>query len=478
MLDAATTPSRASRPATPRVTADNSITITRRFDDSGEGAALVRVPRLIVAFECRRPLCPGLRLSLADVDEVRVGRGTARQWSRVGRQIAIAIPDVEMSRLHIRLERTGEGWTLHDLGSKNGTLVGGVRATRRALADRDLIEIGGSLLVYRDRPEAHGDLGDRDLAAEPAVPEVFRTVSLALERRAVDLVRIAPTGVPVLVVGETGTGKELVAQAVHSLSGRTGPFVPLNCGALPRTLVESELFGYRRGAFSGARDDRPGLARKADGGTLFLDEVAELPEESQVALLRLLQEGEVRPIGSSEVVRVNVRVVAATHQDLDARIGEGRFRRDLYGRLAGYEVAMPPLRDRPEDIGSLIAVLLRRLGVAEDGLSIQPRAASAFFTYSYPMNVRELEQALGAAVALASSSEIGLDHLPGAIRSAALAAHVQLGPEDAALRAALLDLLRRNRGNVSATARALDKAPVQIRRWCRRFRINPEEFRS
>ncbi|HKE13303.1 MAG TPA: sigma 54-interacting transcriptional regulator, partial [Kofleriaceae bacterium] len=324
----------------------------------------------------------------------------------------------------------------------------------------------------------HGDLGDRDLAAEPAVPEVFRTVSLALERRAVDLVRIAPTGVPVLVVGETGTGKELVAQAVHSLSGRTGPFVPLNCGALPRTLVESELFGYRRGAFSGARDDRPGLARKADGGTLFLDEVAELPEESQVALLRLLQEGEVRPIGSSEVVRVNVRVVAATHQDLDARIGEGRFRRDLYGRLAGYEVAMPPLRDRPEDIGSLIAVLLRRLGVAEDGLSIQPRAASAFFTYSYPMNVRELEQALGAAVALASSSEIGLDHLPGAIRSAALAAHVQLGPEDAALRAALLDLLRRNRGNVSATARALDKAPVQIRRWCRRFRINPEEFRS
>ncbi|HKE16610.1 MAG TPA: FHA domain-containing protein, partial [Kofleriaceae bacterium] len=129
------------------MTADNSITITRRFDDSGEGAALVRVPRLIVAFECRRPLCPGLRLSLADVDEVRVGRGTARQWSRVGRQIAIAIPDVEMSRLHIRLERTGEGWTLHDLGSKNGTLVGGVRATRRALADRDLIEIGGSLLV-------------------------------------------------------------------------------------------------------------------------------------------------------------------------------------------------------------------------------------------------------------------------------------------------------------------------------------------
>jgi transcriptional regulator with GAF, ATPase, and Fis domain len=254
--------------------------------------------------------------------------------------------------------------------------------------------------------------------------------------------------------------------------------VPVNCGALPRTLVESELFGYRRGAFSGAMDDRRGLARKADGGTLFLDEVAELPEESQVALLRLLQDGEVRPIGSSELVKVNVRVIAATHQDLAARIAEGRFRRDLYARLCGYEMVLPPLRERPEDIGSLIATLLRRLGVADPGFSVHPRAAFALFVYPYPMNVRELEQALGAAVALATDSEIGLRHLPQTIRTNAQSARKQLRPEEAALRAKLIELLRDNDGNISATARALDRAPVQIRRWCRRLGIQLAEFRN
>ncbi|HYU14502.1 MAG TPA: sigma 54-interacting transcriptional regulator [Candidatus Acidoferrum sp.] len=416
-------------------------------------------------------------MSLADVDEVIIGRGEERQWSRVNRQLTVAIPDVEISRLHVRLVRRGESWTLQDVGSKNGTLVGGIRTERCTLADRDIIEIGGSLFVYRDRADHDADPGDRDLAAESPIPDVFRTLSLDLERRAAELVRIAPTPVPVLIVGETGTGKELVAEAVHSLSQRRGAFVPVNCGALPRTLVESELFGYRRGAFSGAREDRMGLARKADGGTLFLDEVAELPEESQVALLRLLQEGEVRPIGSADLVKVDVRVIAATHQDLSSRIADGRFRRDLYGRVAGYEMAMPALRDRPEDIGSLIAVLLRRIGIDDPAFSLHPRAAFALFAYSYPMNVRELEQALRAAVALASDNQIGLQHLPQAMRGPQEAARAHLGPEDLALRAKLVEILRQTNGNISATARALDRAPVQIRRWCRRLGIYLAEFR-
>jgi transcriptional regulator with AAA-type ATPase domain len=453
-------------------------TITSRVEDEAEGG-FARAPRLIVAFECQRPLLPvGVRLSLSQVDEVLVGRGGERTWSRADRQLTIAVQDPEVSRLHVRLVRRGEDWTLRDCGSKNGTLVGGLRTTRCTLADGDLLQIGGTLLVYRDAAEGSGDLGDRDLAADDAVPDVLRTLSFQLERRAGELERVAPTRVPVLIVGETGTGKELIAQAVHARSARGGPFVPLNCGALPRTLVESELFGYRRGAFSEAREDRPGLARKAHGGTLFLDEVAELPEESQVALLRLLQEGEVRPIGSSELVKVDVRVIAATHQDIGARIAQGRFRSDLYGRLAGYEMAMPPLRDRPEDIGSLIAVLLRRLGVAEGALTVQPRAAAALFTHAYPMNVRELEQALAAAVALASDGSISLEHLPAPIRTSAREGQVQLGPEDAALRTELVDLLRQNRGNVSATARALDKAPIQIRRLCRKLRIDLGDFRG
>jgi DNA-binding NtrC family response regulator len=308
------------------------------------------------------------------------------------------------------------------------------------------------------------------------IPAVFRTLSLDLEREIDNLVRVARTDVSILVKGETGTGKELIAQAVHAISGRKGPFVPVNCGALPRTLIESELFGHREGAFSGARQGHIGLARKADGGTLFLDEVAELPEESQVALLRLLQEGEVRPVGSADTVKVNVRVIAATHRDLELRMAEGRFRADLLGRLRGYEMTLPPLRDRIEDIGSIIGTLLDRIAPDDKEVTFKPRAAFALFAYSYPMNVRELEQALRAAVALASGREIGLEHLPPDIRACAKVMH-KLRPEDVALRAHLIELFRQNRGNVNATARALSKYPVQIRRWCRTFGIDLAEFR-
>jgi transcriptional regulator with AAA-type ATPase domain len=452
----------------------STITMPR---DVPPGDAPARVPRIIVAFDCRRPLCPAVRLMLSDLDEVVIGRGPERRWSRSERRLVIALPDPEMSRLHVRLVRQGDTWTLRDPGSKNGTVVGRIRTSECDLEDGDLIELGHSLLVYRDGDGPTGDRGDRDLAADHAVPEVFRTLSLQLERRAVDLRRIAPTRVPVLVVGETGTGKELVARAIHEQSGREGPFVPVNCGALPRELVESELFGYRRGAFSGARDDRTGLARKADRGTLFLDEIAELREASQVALLRLLQEGEVRPIGSSELVRVDVRVIAATHQDLATRMDDGRFRRDLHGRLAGYQMVVPPLRDRIEDIGPLVALLLGRLGARDGQVTFQQGAAAALFGHAYPANVRELEQALGAAVALASNSPIGLEHLPQPIRSAAAPAPITLAPQDAALRTELIELFRQNGGNIRATARVLDKAPVQIRRWCQRLRIDPGEFR-
>jgi transcriptional regulator with GAF, ATPase, and Fis domain len=454
-------------------------TITRRSGGPVGEAQVAGAPRLVAAFECRRPLCPGLRLSLDQMDEVLIGRGTRREWARSNRQLVVSIPDPEMSRLHVRIVRAEDGWSLEDVGSKNGTMVDGVRIARCALADGYLVEMGGTLFVYRDRAERDGDPGDRDLGAEAAVPEVFRTLSPELERRAAEVTRIAPTPVSVLVLGETGTGKELVAEAIHAMSGRRGPFVPVNCGALPRTLIESELFGHRRGAFSGALEDRAGLARKADGGTLFLDEVAELSEESQVALLRLLQEGEVRPIGSTDFVRVSVRVIAATHQDLEGRIADGRFRRDLYARLAGYEMMMPPLRERPEDIGSIIATLLLRFGATDqdEGLCFQPKAAFALFSYPYPMNVRELEQALRAAVALASRGEICLEHLPPAIRARARPVPRRLAPEDAALRARLVELLRQNDGNIMATSRALEKAPVQIRRWCRRFGIDLTEFR-
>ncbi len=459
---------------------DLTQTVSRSDAGDGDGDGDGDGPRLVVALECRRPTTPGMRISLAAVDELVIGRGGQRAAVRAGRLVELTLGDHELSRRHARLRRIGGGWEVADLESKNGTIVNGEAAAHALLADGDVIEVGATLLVFRDGGGrgAGDDPGDRDLATPTATPLVFRTLALELERRIAGLTKIAASAVPVLVCGETGTGKELIARAVHELSGRLGGFVAINCGALPRTLVESELFGYKRGAFSGAKEDRDGLVRRAHGGTLFLDEIAELPEESQVALLRVLQEGEVRPIGAGEVVPVDVRVVAATHQDIGVRIAEGRFRQDLYARLNGFCIALPPLRDRLEDIGSMIAAILPRLADGGAQVSLHRQAARALLGYGYPLNVRELEQALRAAAVLADGREIRLEHLPEAIRGHVAASAAPLRPEDRALRERLIEILRDTRGNVTAAGRAMDKAPMQIRRWCRRFAIDLAGFRE
>ena len=476
-------------------TPDLTQTVSRTDDESGEDL-LVEAPRLIVAMVTKAPLTAAMRVALGEVDELVLGRGPRRAVVRAGLRAELALADQEMSRQHARLARVPGGWELHDLGSKNGTVVNGEATARVALVDGDVIEVGGTMLLFRDEAAGaagagvsgagaggFGALVDRDLAAEPAsTPAAFRTVSLVMERHATDLARIAPSGVPVLVRGETGTGKELIARAVHERSGRRGAFVAVNCGALPRTLIESELFGHRRGAFSGAHGDREGLVRRADGGTLFLDEIAELPADSQVALLRVLQEGEVRPVGAEDAIAVDVRVVSATHQDLAGRIHAGAFRQDLYARLAGFEVALPPLRERREDVGALVAAILPRVCEAPAQVSFHRAAARALLAHGYPLNVRELEQALRAAVVLAEGGEVKLEHLPEAMREAPAAtsalAAAALRPEDRALRERLIEVLRDSRGNVMAAARAMGKAPVQIRRWCRRLGIDVAAMRG
>src|SRR6185436_3747735 len=263
-----------------------------------------------------------------------VARGMPGRIERAGRTAVLLVGDFETSRRHLALRRAGAGWQVEDLGSRNGTLVNGERVERAELAHGDLIEAGGRVLWFAAGGPRARDQHDRDLEDAPVGPSVFQTLNRAFEERIQQVCRIAPSRVPVLVRGETGTGKELMARAIHDASGRPGAFVAINCGALPRSLIESELFGHRRGAFSGAGDDHDGLFRRAHCGTLFLDEIAELPAESQVALLRVLQEGEVRPVGASGPVKVDIRVVAATHQDIPARIASGSFREDLYARLA------------------------------------------------------------------------------------------------------------------------------------------------
>lgn len=226
----------------------------------------------------------------------------------------------------------------------------------------------------------------------------------------------AASDYPVLITGESGTGKELVARLLHERSERAkGPLVAVNCAAFPETLIEAELFGYRRGAFTGATHDREGRFRSADRGILFLDEVAEMPLPTQAKLLRVLQEGSFEPLGTNQSVRVDVRIVSATHRDLRARMADGLFREDLYYRLKVLDVKLPPLRARPGDIPLLVETFLRRISSKDRVHTLSPSALAALTAYPYPGNVRELEHALQQASVLAGEHEIEVHDLPSEI---------------------------------------------------------------
>src|ERR1700734_3770959 len=231
---------------------------------------------------------------------------------------------------------------------------------------------------------------------------------------------IAPQSSRVLITGESGTGKELVARAIHENSARAqAPFITINCGAFPETLLESELFGYMKGAFTGANENRQGLFQAAHGGTLFMDEIGNMSLTMQVKLYRVLQEGKVRPIGSTEESDVDVRVIAATNKDLEKEIAEERFREDLYYRLSVIPIHLPPLRERREDIPLLAREFLGRFAKSMskkiDG--IEPEAMRRLEVYDWPGNVRELENTIERAVALEAHERITVESLPDRIRS-------------------------------------------------------------
>ena len=244
--------------------------------------------------------------------------------------------------------------------------------------------------------------------------------SAAMERLFDMIRKIAPARTSVLLVGESGTGKELAARALHELSARSDrPFIAVNCGAIPEALLESELFGHVKGAFTGATADKQGLFEAAHGGTLFLDEVGELPQPMQVKLLRALQERRVKPVGGVAEREVDVRVVAATNRDLEAEVDRGTFRQDLFYRLNVIQIRMPPLRDRREDIPLLVEHFLRKFSAehARPITEIEPAAMSALTGYNFPGNVRELENLIERAVTLSSDGTVTVDTLPELKRS-------------------------------------------------------------
>jgi DNA-binding NtrC family response regulator len=254
--------------------------------------------------------------------------------------------------------------------------------------------------------------GERSQAGTKTAPIIGRSPAL---KRTLDRAEMfAQSEYPVLIYGESGTGKELVAKMLHEHSGRRrAPLVAVNCGAFPETLIEAELFGYKRGAFTGAFQDREGRFKAADHGTLFLDEVAEIPLPAQAKLLRVLQEGRFEPLGTNQSVQVNVRIISATHRDLRDRVRRGLFRDDLYYRLKVLGVEVPALRERRGDIALLVEYFLRRFRRGDGSTpAISAQAMAALTAYPFPGNVRELEHAIQHAGVLAQGADIGLSHLP------------------------------------------------------------------
>jgi len=300
-------------------------------------------------------------------------------------------------------------------------------------------------------------------ASAQAAPLIGESAPMQAVRALID--RIARTQAPVHIGGESGSGKELAARLIHLQGSRgDGPFIPVNCGAIPENLMESEFFGYRKGAFTGAAADREGFFQAANGGTLFLDEVAELPLPMQVKLLRSIQEKKVRRVGSTGEEAVDVRIISATHRSLGDEVTGGKFRQDLYYRLNVIEVKMPALREMREDIGLLAAAILRRQSVSTPGRAsrLSSAALERLTAYDFPGNVRELENVLERALALTTGEEIRAEDLQIApTRVGAAAAPATLSgrplPEqlDAVERQAILDALEQTRYNRTAAAKVL-----------------------
>ncbi len=321
----------------------------------------------------------------------------------------LRLSDPTVSREHVRIEPEVDRYRVKDLGSKSGTRVNGVAVESAVLEPGLRVELGSTTLVLEvmdteiAAPRTEGEEFEGMLGASAVMRELFGLVQ-----------RVAPLDLPVLLHGETGTGKEGLARALHNRgSTPNGPFVVVDCTLLSDlTHARSELFGHERGAFTGADKSREGAFVRADGGTLFLDEVGELPPELQAQLLRALQEGEIKALGSDGSRKVKVRVVCATHRNLPARVASGGFRQDLYYRLAAVVLEVPPLRDRIGDIEILAAKFLPK------NLELEPAARERLARHSWPGNVRELQFVLARATALAKGGvvrvgDLGLDSASG-----------------------------------------------------------------
>jgi DNA-binding NtrC family response regulator len=366
-----------------------------------------------------------------------------------------------MSKQHFLVTAKRTAIECADLGSTNGTFVNSEPIRSVALTNGSIVRAGDTLFVLT------AGTSRRDTEHQAT--------------------RCAATLFPILLQGETGTGKEVMARKIHSKSRRHGPFVPVNCATLSKELVAAEMFGHAKGAFSGATAARLGLFRAAEGGTLFLDEIGELPLELQSALLRVLEDRHVRPVGSDQEVPIDVRVICATHVDLRAAIREQRFRADLYARISHIVLTMPPLRQQRETILALASEF-------SHGAAFTANAAEALLLWDWPRNVRELRSVIEVAAQLGSDpGRIHLADLTAQMRALGNPLRVRsksrsLAPprpepetdqhELADRRAQLLEMLEVSTGNVSQVALQLGKPRAQVYRWAKALGIDVANFRK
>jgi transcriptional regulator with GAF, ATPase, and Fis domain len=330
---------------------------------------------------------------------VSVRGGAAQIGTAEGVDLRLADPTV--SRLHCEIRARADAVTVRDRGSTNGTHVGGVRLRDGDVPAGTLLRIGSTVI----RIETSDEPSFVELSPRQSFGELVGA-SVEMRRLYAVLERVAPTDATLLVEGETGTGKDVVARSLHAASRRaSGPFVPIDCGAIPESLIESELFGHVRGAFSGAVSDRRGVFEEADGGTLFLDEIGEMPLSLQPKLLRAIETRTIRRVGAAAARPVDVRLCAATNRDLARCVNEGSFREDLYYRLAVVEVTLPPLRARPEDVPLLAQHFYDRLAPGAGALPAD--FARMLAARSWPGNVRELRNFIERSVSLGFVSRPG-----------------------------------------------------------------------
>ncbi|GAC1634702.1 MAG: sigma-54 dependent transcriptional regulator [Candidatus Acidiferrum sp.] len=318
----------------------------------------------------------------------------------------------------------------------------------------------------------HGQPGfGKLIGLSPKMQRVYRMVE-----------KVAGHDYPVLVLGESGTGKELIARSLHLLGPRKdGPFAPVDCSSLVPTLIESELFGYVRGAFTGAVQSKQGLLEAANGGTLFLDEIGDMPTDLQARLLRALQEREIKPVGSTERRRINVRIVAATNRDLEAAIRTGTFRQDLYFRLNVVQIKLPPLRDRKSDIPLLVAAFLEKYSPSDEPVrSLSADTMRRLMAHDWPGNVRELENAIERAIAMSSGPVIHVLDLPSNLQvptSERVPGRDELLPLDELERRAIVRMLRETNGDKVAAARMLGIGKTTLYRKLKQYRLEQMEVR-